>query len=140
MKNERGYTLIELMMVVAILGILCGIARPLYSSMLAKSYEADTKGNIGTINASLSAYYSDIEGQYQNIDLNVAFGSKYFPEGVPQRHTRPFHPDSNKVTRTPASEDTDEWVLVEGQDSLTIQVNCTHSDLSGRVWNTYRSF
>src|ERR1700757_554473 len=63
-KNETGFTLIELMIVVAIIGILAGIAIPKFSKLIAKGNEASTKGNLGAIRSALSIYYGDMEGWY----------------------------------------------------------------------------
>ncbi|MBS3745013.1 MAG: prepilin-type N-terminal cleavage/methylation domain-containing protein, partial [Wenzhouxiangellaceae bacterium] len=41
MKNTRGFTLIELMITVAILAILVGIALPAYQNQVQKARRAD---------------------------------------------------------------------------------------------------
>ncbi len=61
-RSERGFTLIELMIVVAIIGILAAIAIPKFASMLEKSREGSTKGNVGAIRSALAIYYGDREG------------------------------------------------------------------------------
>ena len=65
MKNDkRGFTLIELMIVVAIIGILAAIAVPKFADLIRKSTEGASKGNLGSVRSALSIYYGDMEGQY----------------------------------------------------------------------------
>ena len=61
---RSGFTLIELMIVVAIIGLLSAIAVPKFSDLLMKMREGNTKGNLGRIRSALNIYYSDMEGTY----------------------------------------------------------------------------
>lgn len=75
-KNcERGFTLIELMITVAIVGILAAIAIPNFTRYLAKSKTAEAKANIGTIFTCQEAYKATND-TYINCTANpVAIGS-----------------------------------------------------------------
>src|ERR1035437_7420472 len=64
LKTKKGFTLIELMIVVAIIGILAAIAIPQFANLVSKSQEGRTKANLGTIRSALSIYYGDSEGWY----------------------------------------------------------------------------
>ena len=63
-SDSRGFTLVELMIVVAIIGILAAVAIPKFAQMLEKSREGATKGNLGAIRSAVSNYYADQQGWY----------------------------------------------------------------------------
>jgi prepilin-type N-terminal cleavage/methylation domain-containing protein len=53
-NKQKGFTMIELMIVVAIIGILAAIALPKFADMIEKSREGSTKGNIGALKSANS--------------------------------------------------------------------------------------
>src|SRR5512143_2731913 len=59
MHNRKGFTLIELMIVVAIIGILAAIAIPNFLKYQAKSKQSEAKTNLKGIFTSETSYFSE---------------------------------------------------------------------------------
>ncbi len=58
-QNQKGFTLIELMIVVAIIGILAAIAIPNFLRYQLKSKTSEAKTNLGGIKTSLEAFKAE---------------------------------------------------------------------------------
>jgi len=56
--NARGFTLIELMIAVAIIGVLMSIAVPLYANVTARSRVAKAQADIRSLVSAVSMYQS----------------------------------------------------------------------------------
>lgn len=57
MRNKKGFTLSELLIVVAIIGVLVAISIPIFTSQLHKA-------EVATDWANVRAYYAEIQADY----------------------------------------------------------------------------
>ena len=80
---ERGFTLLELMIVVTILAILAGIGVPQYVSALRTARTGKAKHELVTISHVVDAYRANNGGQLPLTLYQVGFGGKRDPWGVP---------------------------------------------------------
>ncbi|VVS90848.1 type IV pilin protein [Desulfoluna spongiiphila] len=60
-KNMKGFTLIELMIVVAIIGILAAVAIPNFRNYQLKSKESEAKINLAAIGVAQEAYFAEYD-------------------------------------------------------------------------------
>ena len=58
-RDQKGFTLIELMIVVAIIGILAAIAIPNFLKYQAKSRQSEAKTNLGGIFVAETSYFGE---------------------------------------------------------------------------------
>ena len=58
-EGQKGFTLIELMIVIAIIGILAAIAIPQFASYRAKSYNTQAKAELKSFYTACQAYFSE---------------------------------------------------------------------------------
>lgn len=61
-RYQRGFTLIELMIVVAVIAILAAIAYPSFIEQVRKARRSDAKQSLFNVAAQLETYYQDNKG------------------------------------------------------------------------------
>lgn len=152
-KRNRGFTLIELMIVVAIIGILAAIAIPKFADLISKSKEGATKGGLSAVRSSLQVYYGDNEGYFPFDDLTILTDDGKYINAIPEAKLPGTGlGDSNAVMtysthsatgfeENDSAEDVGGWAYANDSGTNSswgdFHVNYTGGDLKGVNWTTY---
>jgi type IV pilus assembly protein PilA len=124
LKNKKGFTLIELMIVVAIIGILAAIAIPNFMTYQCKAKQSEAKTLLGAIRTSQEVYYAE-NSTYATSSDSLDFGMKgdrIYSVKAGSLGATGGNPTAT-VTGTVNSK-TDEWELTSGGK---IQVSATNN-------------
>lgn len=70
-RTRAGYTLIELMIVVAVTGVLAAVAIPAFRGYILRSRAGEAGAFLGIVKLRQAAYRSEF-GQYAGFDANIA--------------------------------------------------------------------
>ena len=96
-KSKKGFTLLELMIVISIIGILATLAQPMFKVAVKKSKEAALKEDLFNLRNCLDQFYGD-NGKYP--DSLGDLTNKGYMRGIPHD---PFTGTDDWGTKAPES-------------------------------------
>jgi len=74
LRRSRGFTLLELMIVISIIMILMAVAVPVYNQSIVQARESVLRSNLATIRSVISQYTLDKQKAPQSLDDLVTAG------------------------------------------------------------------
>ncbi len=129
-KRERGYTLIELIIVFTMIGILVGLALPEFRNAVKKAKENTLKENLYLFRTLINQYYSD-KGKYP-ASLQTLVDEGYLRKIPVDPITN--QPDWSEVRDEPKAEEIEpgmEFGIVDVHSSSEVKA------LDGTLYNTW---
>jgi len=129
MRDNRGFTMVELIVVMAILGVLTGMAIPAFSKLKDKAREVRAMEEIRGMEKNISAYVIDNGGALPDSipDLIDPWGHKYVYykiSGVPTPQPRV------DFTTAPLNTDYDLYSMgPDGDSRLSTEEPLSHDDV-----------
>jgi type IV pilus assembly protein PilA len=129
MKNQKGFTLIELMIVVAIIGILAAIAIPAYQDYIARSQVSEGVQLLGGGKTPLAEFFAD-QGRWPTTANSVmgTLAGKYVAN-IGYATGSPVNPTSNELILEAQFKPT-------GVSKLIQSARMSHRTTNGgKIWN-----
>lgn len=113
LQCQKGFTLMELMIVIAIIGVLVAIALPKMAKSTHTAEVATAKANIRTVMGALEVYAADHDGKYPaDADVKKDDGTglvktylKKWPDGITYAKTTDGYTLTSDVPKTSGGTD-----------------------------------
>ena len=129
MNKNSGFTIVELVVVLVIIGILAALALPQYTKTVERSRQSEALTSLGAIRGAQMRYYlekADYTTNFDNLDIdNRSFGT-YFNYTLldPTTATGDVARATRTGTRNPCATAKKEYTINISDNGTTSDPNC----------------
>jgi|SRR5208282_2780452 general secretion pathway protein G len=127
-KRARGFTLLELMIVLSVMMILLSIAMPLYQQHVVQAREAVLRHNLSMLDNLIEQYRMDKRESPQTLDDLVTAG---------YLHQLPFDPMTGKADWATEQEDSTNAIDPQQTGIARVHSASTGTALSGEAYSSW---
>lgn len=132
MEKKKGFTLIEVMIAVAIIAILTAIITPQFSDLIKKSKETKLKENLNILRNAVDIAFTKNNGKYpEEISVDM-FKEKKIPEDIIKDTNQIYYNYDEEII---VNSDEGGWIYnpILGE----VRVNNNEKDLNGKPYSSY---
>lgn len=128
-QSESGFTLVELLVVMLILGLLAAIAIPAFFNQRDKAKDSDAKESVRTAQTAMETYSTDNDGSYAGATTAILVTIEPTLADAPGALVvTPAGTDSYEVT---VASTTGNVFSIERQTDSTVDLTCTTVSTAG---------
>jgi len=101
-ERRRGFTLVELLVVIAVIAVLAGMLFPVFLGAKKAAQRAQCQSNLAQIAKAFESYTGDYGGCYPNLDNQYLWAGFYWREPIRRYVAAPSSADQKMVLSCPA--------------------------------------
>ena len=127
-QSDSGFTLVELLVVMLILGLLAAIAIPSFFNQRDKAKDSDAKAQVRTAQTAIETYATDHGGSYVDAD---AVALKAIEPSLNNANITTVTGGAKSYTVTVTSDVAGQTFTITRADSGLVDSNCTVQNKGG---------
>ncbi|MDR1426309.1 MAG: prepilin-type N-terminal cleavage/methylation domain-containing protein [Bifidobacteriaceae bacterium] len=131
-EQDQGFSLVELLIVIIIIGILAAIAIPLFLSQRQKAFDASVKTDVETLGKEMATWFVDNETPPAAIAIT---GQTYTFDGAKVSNRSPGVVNGSDGSNTVISLTGSDGTGTAGRDDWCVSLRHPNGTATGNTWS-----